>query len=81
MLQDHIVSFQDGFITLQHEAFKDAGISKKITLLLKFYPGVKKVQLDADAGTLAITYDDKRLDKDKVMELLGQGETWLKSAK
>ncbi len=80
MLQDHIVSFQDGQITLQHDAFKDAGISKKITLLLKFYPGVKKVHLDADAGTLDITYDEKRLDKDKVMELLGQGEAWLKSA-
>ncbi len=79
MLEEHITTFSEGHITLKHEAFHDAGIGKKITMFLKFYPGIKKTQLDKDAGTLEIEYDAKRLHKEKVMELLAQGKSWLTS--
>ncbi len=81
MLQDHIVSFEDGKISVQHEAFTDASIAKKATMLLKFYPGVKGVTLDSTAGLLEVTYNANRLSKDKVMDLLAQGESWLADTK
>ncbi len=76
-MQEHITSFTEGHIALRHEAFKDASISKKLKTLLKFYPGVKQVNMDENAGTLEINYDAARLSKDKVMGLLKQGEAWL----
>ncbi len=81
MFQEHITAFTDGQISLRHDAFKDFILSKKISMLLKFYPGVKKINLDRDAGTLDITYDEKKLSKEDVMELLAQGDSWLKQAK
>ncbi len=81
MFKNHITAFSDGQISLQHEAFQDEALAKKIKMLLKFYPGVKKIDLNSDAGTLDITYDAQKLNKDKVMELLEQGESWLKKAK
>ncbi len=81
MLNDHIIAFSEGHISLKHEAFHDAGLAKKIVMLLRFYPGVKKVDLEKDAGTLDVHYDAARLNKDKVMELLAQGESWLVSNK
>ncbi len=80
MLQDHIISFEDGKISVQHEAFTNAAIAKKATMLLKFYPGVKGVQLESSTGILEITYNAQRLSKEKVMELLAQGESWLVDA-
>ncbi len=81
MLQDHIISFEEGQITVQHEAFTDAAIAKKATMLLKFYPGVKGTKLDAATGTLEVSYNASKLSKEKVMELLEQGQSWLATAK
>ncbi len=81
MLTDHIIAFSEGHISLKHDAFHDPALAKKIVMLLRFYPGVKKADLDKDAGTLDINYDATRLTKDKVMDLLAQGESWLVSSK
>ncbi len=81
MLKDHIISLTDDQVSLQHESFKDAALTKKITTLLKFYPGVKKVNLDGEAGVLEIQYDAQKLDQTKVMELLAKGEAWLANEK
>ncbi len=78
MLQDHITSFTEGSVLLTHPVFSDAKKMGTALRLLRFYPGVKGVEHDATASTLKIDYDAKRLTKEKVMELLAQGEAWLK---
>ncbi len=81
MLKDHIIAFSENKLTLKHESFHDASIARKVTMFLKFYPGIKKAVLDKEAATLDIEYDSKRLPEDKVMQLLEQGLTWLVSEK
>ncbi len=81
MLQDHITSFTEGKVALTHPAFSDAKKMSTVLRLLRFYPGVKKVEHDEASSSLTIEYNAERLSKDKVMDLLAQGESWLNSSK
>ncbi len=81
MLQDHITAHTEGSISLTHPAFANGKAMGNALRLLRFYPGVKGVKLDEASSALHIEYDAKRLNKDKVMDLLAQGEKWINSQK
>ncbi len=81
MLQDHITSFTEGSVSLTHPQFANAKSMGTALKLLRFYPGVKSVKLDEEQSALHIEYDAKKLNKDKVMDLLAQGEKWINSQK
>ncbi len=81
MLQDHITAFNEGSISLTHPAFANEKTMGNALRLLRFYPGIKSVKLDEANSALHIEYNAKRLSKDKVMDLLAQGEKWINSQK
>ncbi len=81
MFKEYITAFSEGNIQVKHEAFQDEAIVKKVKILLKFYPGVKKSDFDVVAGTLTVEYDHNRISQEKIMDLLQQGESILSKSK
>ncbi len=81
MLEQHITYFENGEVHVCHDALRRTDIATKIQRFLPVLPGIKSVNVDTENATLVLLYDVKKVSKERLLQMLQQGEVLLRSQK